>query len=122
NAVYCGMTTALGRIAEAIGKLEDAQSFAKQASSLRQTLNERLWNDTSGTYVDGLDEEGRESGHSSLHSNTFMLAMGLVPDSRVESVVQFVRTRGLRCNLFLAMFLFEALFDYGASVHALELL
>lgn len=122
NAVYYGMTTALERIAAAIGNTEDAVRFADTAASFRRTINERLWNEAAGVYVDGLDEEGRPSGHASLHSNVFALAMGLVPEERMGSVVRFVESRGMPCNLFLAMFLFEALFDCGAADHAIKLL
>jgi len=122
NAVYYGMTSALAGIARAIGWSEDADVYAKSALSLKRTINERLWNAAIGAYCDGLDEGGRPSAHSSLHSNAFALAMGIVPAERTKPVLRHVRSRGMRCNLFLAMFLFEALFDYGETDYALELL
>lgn len=123
NAVYYGMTMALAGIAAAIGRSGDADAFAKRAASLKRTINERFWNDgTISAYCDGLDGEGRPSAHSSLHSNAFMLAMGLVPTERTEPVLRHIRSRGMRCNLFLAMFLFEALLDYGETEYAQELL
>ncbi|WP_238402831.1 family 78 glycoside hydrolase catalytic domain [Paenibacillus mesophilus] len=122
NAVYYGMTTALAGIAAAIGRSEDADAYAKSAASLKRMINSRFWNGTIGAYCDGLDGEGRPSVHSSLHSNAFALALGLVPAERTEPVLRHIRSRGMRCNLFLAMFLFEALFDYGEADYALELL
>lgn len=122
NAVYYGMTMALAGIAAAIGRSGDADAYAQIAASLKRMINSRLWNGTIGAYCDGLDGEGRPSVHSSLHSNAFALAMGLVPAERTEPVLRHTRSRGMRCNLFLAMFLFEALFDYGEADYALELL
>jgi hypothetical protein len=122
NAVYYGMTTALADIAAAVGRSGDADAYAKSATSLKRTINDQFWNGTIGAYCDGLDGGGRPSAHSSLHSNAFALAMGLVPAERTEPVLRHIRSRGMRCNLFLAMFLFEALFDYGEADYALELL
>ncbi|MDF2724989.1 MAG: hypothetical protein K0Q59_4664, partial [Paenibacillus sp.] len=122
NAVYYGMTVALAGIAAVIGRSGDADAYAKNAASLKRTINDRFWNGTIGAYCDGLDGEGRPSAHSSLHSNAFALAVGLVPAERTEPVLRQIRSRGMRCNLFLAMFLFEALFDYGEADYALELL
>jgi hypothetical protein len=122
NSVFYAMTKAMAEIAEAVGKREDAAEFIRQAEQLGETINARLWNPETNLYIDGMDLNGVCSSHSSLHSNVFPLAMGLVPKEKVEPAMRHIRSRGLRCNLFLAMFLFEALFDYDAADYAFELL
>ena len=48
--------------------------------------------------------------------------MGLTPDERVPDVLEYIKSRGFNCNTFLAMFLFEALYDHGAADYAFQLL
>jgi alpha-L-rhamnosidase len=51
-----------------------------------------------------------------------MLAFGLVPADRRESVVSFVKSRGMACSVYGAQFLLEALYLNGEDRYALELL
>ena len=122
NAVYYRMVLELGRFAEIVGDSGRAGRYRTLAESLHRAVNEQLWDPDGKRYVDGLDEDNRAAEHASLHSNAFVLAMGLVPEERVPDVLAYIKTRGLNCNTFLAMFLFEALYDHGAADYAFELL
>jgi len=50
------------------------------------------------------------------------LAFGIVPESRKESMVEYIKTRGMACSVYGAWFLMEALYNAGASDYALDLL
>lgn len=122
NAVYYNALTMMGRVAEIVGDQARATRLANDAQAVAAAINERMWDAEHKRYVDGLYDDGQASTHSSLHANVFPLAMGVVPPGRVRDVVNYTRSRGFNCNTFLAMFLFEALFDHGAADHAFELL
>jgi len=88
-----------------------------------QALNEKLFDASRGVYVDGLDAvTGERSEHASLHANMLPLAFGLVPADRVESVADFVESRGMACSVYGAQYLLDGLFDAGRERHALALL
>lgn len=121
NSVYYRVLKDLEQIAALVGDSAGSKRFAARADQVRKAINTRLWDEANRRYLDGIGKEGR-SHHSSLHANVFPLAMGVVPSERVPEVVAFIKTRGLNCNTFLAMFLFEALYDHGAADYAYKLL
>lgn len=117
NAFHYRALGDMVRIAEALGKREDAALYRQQAAKVREAFNAALFDPQTGLYVDG---EG--SKHSSLHANMFALAFDLVPQERVEKVAAFVRDRGMACSVYGAQFLMEALYRSGQADHALSLL
>lgn len=122
NAVYYRAVSILARVADIVGDAPASTAYTRLAEQISSAVNSRLWNEGDGRYVDGMDEDARPTAHASLHANVFPLAMGLVPAERVNLVISHIQTRGLACNTFLAMFLFEALYDHGASRYAYDLL
>jgi alpha-L-rhamnosidase len=113
---YIGLVR-MSQIAEVLGHQSDAEEFAAKAEKLKSRFNETLWSDANNAYVDGLGSE-----HSSLHANLFPLAFGLVPEEQVESVVEFIESRGMNCSVYAAQYLLEGLYQHGADQYALELL
>jgi len=113
----------LAAIAEHLGKREDAARFKSMAEATYKAVNESLWDEAKGCYVDGLDPTTKNrSGHSSSHANFFPLALGLVPAERVPKVAAFLKSRGMVCSVYGAQFLLEALFDAGEAEAALALM
>jgi hypothetical protein len=111
------------QIARAVGKSKDAAEFARLAAQTKSAVNEKLWDARRGCYLDGLDSaSGAGSTNASLHANLFPLALGLVPDSRRDSVVAFIKSRGMACSVYGAQFLLDGLYDAGAADYALSLL
>lgn len=113
---YIGLRR-MSQIAEVLGHQSDTEEFAAKAGKLKIRFNEALWSDANNAYVDGLD-----SDHSSLHANLFPLAFGLVPEERVESVIEFIESRRMNCSVYAAQYLLEGLYQHGADQYALELL
>lgn len=113
----------LAKIANHLGKTNDAATFAALAKKTFESVNEQLWDASRGCYIDGLDPDtGRISTHASSHANFFPLALGLVPPGRVEQVAEFIKARGMVCSVYGAQFLVEALYQGGEAETALALL
>jgi len=117
NAFHCRALVLMSRIASALRRTEDQARFTERAARVKRTINRLLFDDQRGVYVDG---EG--SSHASLHSNMFMLAFDLVPEDRRQTVVAFVKSRGMACSVYGAQFLLEALYLNDEDKYALELL
>jgi len=117
NAFHCRALVLMSRMAQAIGKTEDAEHFATAADKVRQSINDKLLDKAKGIYVDG------EGGtHSALHANMFPLAFGLVPPEYTKSVADLIKSRGMVCSVYGAQYLLEALYEAGEGDFALQLM
>ncbi len=117
NALHYRALCIMADIAERLGHAGDAQRFGMQSRLVKATFNEKLFDAERGVYIDG---EG--STHAALHANMFPLAFGLVPPDRVESVVRFIKSRGMKCSVYGAQYLLEALYAAGEGEYALQLM
>jgi len=117
NAFHVRALERMSRIAGVLGHAADEQRFRAASEQAASSLNDKLFDETTGLYIDG---EG--SRHSSLHANMFPLAFGVVPKSRCGKVVEFIRSRGMACSVYAAQFLMDALFENGQTDHALALM
>ena len=107
----------LAEIAALLGRPADKDQFEMMASRVKHSINTKLFDPEKGIYTDG---EG--ATHSSLHSNMMPLAFGLVPESHVESVVNFIKSRGMACSVYGAQYLLEGLFKAGEAQYGLDLM
>jgi hypothetical protein len=117
NAFHYRALVLMSDMAEAVGKTQDAERFGEAAVRVKRSFNEKLLDKDKGIYVDG---EG--STHSALHANMFPLAFGLVPPEHVDSVAEFVKSRGMVCSVYGSQYLLEALYEAGEDDFALELM
>lgn len=117
NAFYYHNLELMAAIADHLGQAEEAKNFAEKASQLHSVINDKLFDKERGLYVDGLG-----SSHASLHANMMPLAFGLVPERYQQSVVDFIKSRGMACSVYGAQYLLEGLFMAGEAAYALELI
>ena len=117
NAFHYRSLVLIGRIANVLGRVQEAERFFKRAEMVKIAFNKQFLNRTTGIYVDGIGTE-----HSSLHANMFPLAFGLVPDNNLSRVVAFIKSRGMACSVYGAQYLLEALFAAGETEYALQLM
>ena len=117
NAFYYHALCEMAMLAHALNNTDDAQDFETAAAKVYASFNRVFFDETRGIYIDG---EG--SAHASLHANMFPLAFGLVPTNHVQSVADFVQSRGMACSVYGAQYLLEALFDAGRSDAAIQLM
>ncbi|WP_341408217.1 family 78 glycoside hydrolase catalytic domain [Luteolibacter soli] len=113
----------LEKMATHLGKSSDAKEFAAMAEATRKAVNEKLWDESRGCYLDGLDpKSGNPSSHASAHASFFALALGLVPEERIARVGEFLKLKGMVCSVYGSQFLLEALYEAGQGDKALSLL
>lgn len=123
SAFHARSLEAMAAVFRAIGKDREADEHLALHAATKHAINKKLFDTSRGVYVDGLDAaSGERSKHASLHANMLPLAFGLVPADRVESVADFVESRGMACSVYGAQYLLDGLFDAGRERHALALL
>jgi hypothetical protein len=117
NACHYQSLALMARIAEALEKRDDAKFYRDRAGLVRDAINRKMFDPQRRIYVDGIG-----SNHSSLHSNLFPLAFGIVPPEHHRAVVDFVKSRGMACSVYPTVYLLEALYDAGEDQAALDLM
>ncbi len=117
NAFHYRALVLMAKIAAVLSKNEDAEYYEKQAQKVYTAFNEIFCDAAVGIYTDGEDTK-----HASLHANFFPLALGLVPEKHINSVISFIKSRGMACSVYGAQYLLDALFIAGSDNYALSLM
>lgn len=117
NSFFYQNMKIMAEFAAIVGKVEEQLYFEYMAAQLKKVINEKLFDAEKGMYVDG---EGSE--HGSIHSNMMPLAFGIVPEQYRQSVVDYIKTRGMGCSVYGAQYLLEGLYLAGAGQYALDLM
>ncbi len=117
NCFYYANMKIMHELADLLQKSEDADYFALMAAKVKKAIQHKLFDQKKGVYIDGIG-----ATHSSLHSNMLPLAFGLVPTKYLESVVAFVKSRGMACSVYGAQYLLEGLYRAGEGQYALDLM
>lgn len=115
NAYHYFALNSMFRFAQILGKDEDAAFFEAQIQKVYQAYQETFFDARRGIYRDG-----ESTDHASLHANIFPLAFGLVPEEHRASVTEFIKSRGMRCSVYAAQFLLEAVFNGHDGAYGLE--
>ena len=105
------------KIAAILGKKDDSLLFMQKSVRVKEAINQKLFDQTNGIYVDG-----EHSKHSSIHANMFPLAFGLVSDENIESVISYLKSRGMACSVYGAQYLLEGLYQSGEADYAFDLM
>lgn len=117
NSFYYMNLKLMSEMAAAIGKKKDAATFNKKSLQVKHAINTLLMDKEKGIYVDG-----QSSKHASLHANMFPLAFGIVSVENTETVVAYVKSKGMACSVYGAQYLLEALYKQGEANYALDLM
>jgi alpha-L-rhamnosidase len=117
NAFHFQALDLMGRIATVLDKTSDAEGFYLQAEKVKASINNKLFDAERGIYIDCED-----STHACLHANMFPLAFGLAPSESKQSIVDFIKSRGMACSVYGAQYLLDALYNAGEGEYALELM
>ncbi len=117
NAWYYRNLVLMQKIALLLNKTSDAAMYLNLSTKAYQSFQEVFLDKKTG-----LIKDGDTTNHSSLHSNMFALAFGLVPPNNVEPVIKFIKTRKMACSVYGAQFLLDGLYDFGQGDYALQLL
>ncbi|WP_298767187.1 family 78 glycoside hydrolase catalytic domain [uncultured Polaribacter sp.] len=117
NSFFYENMKIMAEFAKILGKTQEALDFEYRAVKAKKAVNEQMFDKERGVYVDGIGTD-----HASLHANMMPLAFGLVPEEHYESVVNYVKSRGLACSVYGAQFLMDGLYNAGEEDYALDLL
>jgi len=117
NALHYRALLCLEGMARVLGMDEDIRRFADRASLVKRSFLKVFLDKQSGLILDG-----EHSSHSSLHSNIFAVAAGLISDSLLPPILKHIRSRGMACSVYASQMLLEALYLAGDGSHALTLL
>ncbi|MEM6377062.1 MAG: alpha-L-rhamnosidase C-terminal domain-containing protein [Bacteroidota bacterium] len=117
NGFYFHNMNIMAEFAIVLQKPDEALDFAYRAARVKKSINEQLFDEAKGYYVDGVGTD-----HGSLHANMILLAFDAVPESRKRRVVEHVKSRGMACSVYGAQYLMEALYQGGEDQYAHELM
>lgn len=117
NAFHLRALADMVELARALGRNDEAASYAQRYADVRREFQEKLFDPARGLFRDGVGTE-----HASLHANLFPLAFGLVPAGREADVARWLAARGMACSVYAAQYLLEGLFEHGAAAEALRLM
>lgn len=117
NAFHYEALKLMEKIAGVLNLKDDELYFKKETEQLKKDFNKLFFNKKTGRYVDGISEE-----HASLHSNMFPVAFDMVPANRLNTVMDFIKSRGMACSVYGSQFLSDALYDKGYDEYALKML
>lgn len=117
NAFYIQSLVMMADLAEALGHAKDAVKWRQMASNAQTEFQAKLFDHATGRYNDGI-----ETTHQSAHANLFPLALDLVPEEKRPAITDWLVGRGMSCSVYAAQYLFEALFENGASEAAVALM
>ncbi|PJM73351.1 hypothetical protein CS006_04745 [Bifidobacterium primatium] len=120
NALAVYVYRCASRLASELGRNDEARKYFRIASRMNRAINEKLWDDKTGAYVDGLDTgaDGEQLGHCSEHASAFVLSGCRVPAERIPRVVEFLHGKGMACSVYVAAVLLEGLYKAGAGTWA----
>ena len=113
NALSCAAYRAMADMARVVSDAADAVRYAGRALALESAINARLWDDHAQCYRDGLNAQGDQLQHGSLHANAFALAFVDVPKDRRAMVADYIRNKGMCCSPYVAAVLLEGLYRNG---------
>jgi len=117
NSFFYKNMVIMAEIAGLLDKPAHKDQFEFLATKVKKTMNEKLFDPEKGIYIDG---EG--ATHSSLHSNMMALNFGIVPEKYKNSVVEFIKSRGMACSVYGSQYLLEGLYKAGEAEYALDLM
>ncbi|WP_038530548.1 sulfatase-like hydrolase/transferase [Formosa agariphila] len=117
NSFFYENMKIMAQFAKILGKTDEVLDFELRAAKAKKAVNEQMFDKKRGIYVDGIGTD-----HASLHANMMPLAFGLVPQEHVDTVVEFVKSRGMACSVYGAQFLLDGLYNVGEADYALDLL
>ncbi len=117
NCFYYKNLLIMAEFAEILNKTEEAAEFLQLALQVKKSINDMLFDEELGVYVDGIG-----TNHASLHSNMMAMAFNIVPEEHMPSVANFIKSRGMACSVYGSQYLLEALYNANESDYALELM
>lgn len=116
NAFHLSALSKMAEIARAVGKEAEAKAYEERFRKTHGAFQKSLYIPEKHAYRDGLSTD-----QTSSHASFFPLAFDLVPEADRKAVAGFLAKRGMRCSVYAAQYLMEALFRNGHDKEAMQL-
>ncbi|MFC7335967.1 family 78 glycoside hydrolase catalytic domain [Haloferula chungangensis] len=117
NAFHLEAIKLMGIMASELGWKDEAKQFAADFAASHEAFQRTFFDTQKDLYRDGIGTD-----HTALHANLFPVAFNLEPEGRGASISRWMAERGMRCSVYAAQYLMEALFENGQSIAALQLM
>lgn len=117
NAFYYRDLLELSYLANELNNYKDSEYYGQKAALLKTQYQRKFINNNTGLVKDTINKN-----HSSLHANIVALDFGLVPRENETRVINFIKSKGMNCSVYMSQYLLEALFKYGEAEYAIELM
>jgi alpha-L-rhamnosidase len=117
NAFHLRALALMSELARALNLTNDAEVFSARERTTRKVFQEKFFDPVRRLYRDGEDTD-----HCSFHSSLFPLAFDLVPTEHRAGISRWLGERGMRCSVYAAQYLIEALFESGEAAQAIALM
>lgn len=115
NAYHYQALSLMAKIARTLQEKDDAEFYSARAAQVKESFNTHFFNEKAGNYRDGIGTD-----HSAIHSCMFPMAFGMVSEKNIESVLAFIRSRGMACSVYGSQFLLDAIYDAEDANYGLE--
>lgn len=117
NAFYYKNMKIMAEFAKVLGKTKESVEFELRALKAKKAVNEKMFDTQRGIYIDGIGTD-----HASLHANMLPLAFNMVPEDHINTVVEFIKSRGMACSVYSSQYLLDGLYNVDEADYALKLL
>lgn len=115
NAYQYRCFVLFSEMSRALNLQSESVAWQKKADALFKSFNNAFFDGEKYT-------DGQHTPHTSLHANLFTLSFGLVPINRLQSTVDFIKTKRMKCGVYPAYFLLDGLYSSGQAEYAYSLL
>lgn len=119
NAYHYYVSCILAKIYNLMDMDEKYHEWDAYSTNFKHIYNNNFLDRTKGLYRDGLM---KDTQHCSIYPNMFALCFGLVPDEYKNNIARYVSDQGLKCSVFNAQFLLQALFMNNHQQEAIDLI
>lgn len=117
NAFHYRTLVIMEKLATDLGKASDAEMYRKRAATVKAAFRKMFFDPERNIFVDGVGTD-----HASLHANAFALSLGLVDPQYENSVMKYIRSKGMACSVYGSQFLMDGIYDAGDGEYGLSLL
>jgi alpha-L-rhamnosidase len=117
NAFYYNSLVILSKIADVLGRNDEASFLANKAMVFKEIFNHVFWDKGTGLYIDAAD-----STHSSIHANIFPVVFGLAGQNQIDKIMPFIKSKGMATSVYGAQYLLDMLYMVNEPDYAFKLL
>ncbi len=117
NAFFLRALEVMADLATALGRTAEAAEYTQILRTGKTAFHAHFFNPDTGLYRDGVGTD-----HSSMHTNLFATAFGLVPPEHAERLKAWLAGRDMDCSVYVAQYFMEALFRQGSAGRAVDLM